>query len=89
LEFPSQFFVVFSQELQLEVGNLVGDMFCCFDEFDLWQAYLVDEAFSVVLNVAFHEAVTMSTLGMAVGFRESEGHVLAVDVMSAVGLLDW
>ena len=80
---------MFSQELQLEVGNLVGDVFCCFEEFDHWQAYLIDEAFSVVLYVAFHESVAMSALGMAVGFRESEGHVLAVDVMSAVGLLDW
>lgn len=79
---------MFSQDLQLEVGNLVGDVFRGFEELDLWQAYLIDEAFSVVLYVAFHESVAMSALGMAVGFRESEGHVLAVDVMSAIGLLD-
>ena len=49
--------------------------------------YLADEATAVFLNVTLVEAVALSALGMAVLLGKAEGHVLAVDVVAAVGLL--
>lgn len=51
--------------------------------------YLADEATAVLLDVALIEAVALTALGVAVLLGETETHVLTINVVAAVGLLDW
>ena len=52
---------------------------------DLLLANLTDETLPVALRVALVESITMGALCVAVVLGESRCHMLAVDVVSAVG----
>ena len=52
-----------------------------------WFSVFGYKSMTIALNVAFIEAVTGSTLSITVLFAEAGGHMLSVDIVTAIRLI--
>jgi hypothetical protein len=88
LEFFYLLSVVASDGFEVESIEAMRGVLLGFEEEDFVLANLSDEVASVVGRGSLIEAVAVGTLGVAVELGKACGHVLAVDVVAAVGFLD-
>lgn len=73
---------------EVESREAVGIVLLSLEEDDFLLADFADQAVAVLSGVTLVEAIAPDALGVAVELGESERHVLAVDVVAAVGLFD-